>query len=151
MKVFRSTLYPPSIDDPITVVAALSSLAEPVEQVMADMERIGEFVVSEVFEVPDDTQDPRLTVEGMKRQIANAADERNMAISYYWNAVKLGLLVEGGALFNPSPAPLSVDQIRTVLRQLHKHPSYNKQIITCISKDIRVVRLYPSGDINVIL
>lgn len=141
MKVLRSTMYPPSIDEPITIVAAAPSLKVSVEEAAAGMEQPGMFVVSDIFELPDDTQEPRLSVEGMKRQMTCSEDERNMAICYYWNAAQLARMNPGGGLANPSPAPLSVKQLEVVLRQLSKHPNYQKQTVICVSKDRRVVQI----------
>lgn len=147
MKVLRSTMYPPSIDEPITVVVSERSLRVSIEQAAAEVEQPGMFVVNDIFE-SFTADDVKLTLEGAERQRANAENERNMAISYYWNAATLTKVIEGGSLTNPQPAPLTVEQIQVVLRQLHRHPSYRKQTVMCVSRDFRFVTLHADGSIH---
>lgn len=150
MKVLRSTMYPPAIDEPVTMVVSERSLKVPVEQAAAEMEMPGMFVVSEIFEVAGTADELRISIEGARRERDAATDERNMAISYYWNAAQLARVVEGGILGNPRPAPLAAKQIEVVLRQLAKHPSYRKQTIACVSRDHMLVRLESDGAISIL-
>lgn len=150
MKVIRSTMYPPDINAPVTIIASQRSLRVPVEQAAAEMEQPGVFVVSDIFGMPDSADEVKVSMEGARRERAAANAERNMAISYYWNAAQLARMAEGGVLANPRPAPLSAKQIEVVLRQLAKHPSYRKQMIACVAKDLKLVRLETDGTISVL-
>lgn len=65
--------------------------------------------------------------------------ERNMEISYQWNANMLRYVK--GVLMNPDPAPLSVEDCAAVLERLAQHPNYNNQTIIVVANDGTIVQL----------
>jgi hypothetical protein len=150
MKVLRCTMYPsPDPKDAVTVTISEKSGIEPLDKIATRMLMPGTFVVSDIFEVPDTTDELHIALLGMKRleDSARAQDERNMAISYYWNAMQLKKLAPGGTLANPKPAPLYGTQIEMVLLQLVKHPDYYGQTIMCIASDHEMVIINRNGTI----
>lgn len=151
--ILRSSMYhPDDLPHPITVVCRAQALKVPVEEAAASMEQPGMFVVNDIFETPADVDDPHAVILGVKRlkDSTRLEEECNMAISYYWNAMQLPKIMKGGALANPRAAPLCAEQLKVVLRQLRKHPSYNGQRIIMFSRDGEAVMMDPSGEIKVV-
>lgn len=106
----------------------------------------GLFVASEIFDMPDnqDAQSRVLmaTLEAKKRYTPEVQEiERLQAVLYHWNADKLRLLNDEGYIRNPKPAPLTLDQIEQVFKQLKMHPHYRHQTIQCKAKDGRMISL----------
>lgn len=145
MKVLRCSIYESPTAPPLTIVTRACDLHEPVEVAARDLETMhpGTFIVVDIFDVEPAVYDSELASvhAGMQRlkDSVRALDERNMAVSYYWNAMHLKITSREGALANPNRAPLSKAQLEVVMRQLVRHPNYQAQHIFMISKDGDVV------------
>lgn len=147
-RVLRFSIYEDPFH-PITFVTRECDLQVPLERAATDLEELHSevFVVTEIFEVPEDQYDDEIGIIhlGLQRlqDSARELEERNMAISFYWNAAQLRSLNPGGVLVNPSRAPLTVAQLKVIQRQLVRHPNYRNQIIHMTSRDGEEVTVKP--------
>lgn len=71
----------------------------------------------------------------MIRMEERAEDEKNMALQFYWVIRHFNLVSEEGLIAMPAPAPLSVEQIKTVFEQIVMHPRYTRQRVTGFASD----------------
>lgn len=137
MHVLRCTLFT-SPDDRLTTVVREHDVVSFGEVLGA--RQPDTFLAHDVFEMPD--ADIRAaTKQAMERMPATDTIERNMALSFFWNAQYLTTVRQGGVLMNDRPAPLTAGEIRQVLIQLALHPHYNKQTVVCVSEDGTTVTL----------
>jgi len=141
MKVLRSTMYEPSAIVPHpTAIAREADLKLPIDEAILGMEMPGVLVLGEVFE--SDIEDKTLlTQEALKRYMPRREREENQALLFYWDAEMLERTRPTGIISGTQPAPLNVEEITTVLRQLAKHPSYKGQTVIAISEDYKMVRM----------
>lgn len=132
-KAIRITMYAPHDLSPTTVVIMERDIDNgmTVEELCDHHARVampGTFCVFDTFETEDDMV--RASVHAGER--IRQDDERNMAIAYYYNAALLRQVGEQGVLMNPRPAPLTVEDITTVLKALALHPNYRPtQTVQC--------------------
>jgi hypothetical protein len=134
MKILRMTFFNPAdIHHPITL--GLVHVREPMEEAAREVVERGTFAIIDVFEAPDDTEHPELLAARRVQDSVRFEEECNMAISYYWNASHLKITREGGVICNPKPAPLSVEQVKEVQRQLKLHPDYKGQKFLMFARD----------------
>jgi hypothetical protein len=136
MKVVRWTVYvtaPFMLDHqpPMHVVVLGDALAMPPEEVGVPSGQDA-LVISDIFEMPDAELEEAIPV-AMARAQAREEIEGNMATLYFWNAVMLRRVRQGGVLLNPAPAPIPSNDIATVCRRLAEHPAYNRQTISTTS------------------
>jgi hypothetical protein len=144
--VLRSTLYTsPDDRSPFTLVVRASDLARPIREAADTLERDAAawgFVVNDIFEVGDGVYADavRTTLTGSGRLDGERkTDERHMCISYFWNLDQLERVNPRGVLVNPGCAPLTVDQLQVVMRQLARHPHYKDQTLIFRARDNQVV------------
>lgn len=148
-KVIRTSLYRDPYDNtPITIVSRAIDLRKPAEEVAREMERSspGVFVVSEVFEVDEATyadplKVPLAAVRRLKECSPRLQGELDMAMCYYWNANALKVTTDHGMISATKPAPLTRDQLQTVLRQIARHPEYKHQNVIQFTHEGEPVRL----------
>lgn len=139
-QVLRCTIYEDPFH-PLTWIVRGIDLDVAIKNAALDFEMIHTevFVVTDIFDVTEDefNDEAKLIHRGLSRlkDSARELEERNMAISFYWNAAQLRFVSEEGLLANPSPAPLSVEQLKTIARQLRAHPNYKKQTITMVTRE----------------
>jgi hypothetical protein len=147
-KVLRSSLYLTPESRPVSVVMREQDATRPLEDVADEMNKVAcsGFVINDIFEVDDETYQnfPKCVVAGINRLAHNSVrsiEEKRMAIAYFWNASMLSIASANGVLANPKPAPLSVEQLKVVARQLCRHHSYKGQVIIMIANDGDIVRI----------
>jgi hypothetical protein len=152
MRVVRATVYV-TPDNGKTLILRADALKVSVEKYVEEMQygegAGGALVICDVFDHP--TEDPlpyEITKASWDRYLDQRERERNQAILYFWDAAQLPRIRAGGFLSGTTPAPLTVEEIHTVLRQLAKHPDYNAQTIQVISEDAKLVRM-KNGDVTV--
>lgn len=142
MKVLRSTFFSPQLD-PVTTVVMEDSLLNPIEQVAQEMEETaaGAFVIVDIFDVPGSTNIIQATLAAEQRAVERRARERDMALTYYYDAGQFHLLNRGGVLTMTQPAPLSATELEVPLRQLARHPNYDGFTIVAISEDNEMIEM----------
>ena len=135
-KVIRISMYrSPDDHNPITMVARAIDLAKSVEETERGMEGCvpDAFVVSDTFDVDEATYaDPlKVSLAALRRMRSSsvAQGELDMAMCYYWNTSRLGLVNAKGMIASSRPAPLTEVQLKTVLRQIARHPKYERQTV----------------------
>lgn len=134
-KAVRITMYAPHDLSPTTVVIMERDIDNgmTVAELCDHHARVampGTFCVFDTFETEDDMV--RASIHAGER--IRPEDERNMAISYYYNAAMLRQVADGGVLTNPAPAPLTVEDITAVLKALAFHPNYSSdKTIQCFT------------------
>lgn len=147
MRVLRSTMYrPPERDGfhPVTIVIREPDLSEPMDKAMEAATKplpSPAFIVAEVFIVPDGTSIERATFEAHRRQQERSRAECDMAIGFFWYLGWFLRMTEGGVIGATKPAPLEVDDLEAIARQLAKEPSYRRQTVRQIARDGRFVVL----------
>ncbi len=152
MKVLRISTYHPATLLPLTAVMRESDTKIPLSEVAREMEVPGSFTVADIFDYPPGL--PPLIMEATHaaflrlQDSARFTDEKNMALSYYWNADRLRMVVPGGTIANPKPAPLRAEQLKVVIRQLRRHPNYDRQRIVMASEDGYLVACDPEGNVT---
>lgn len=150
--VLRATLYTqPDDPAPVTLVVRASDLAHPIRQAADTLERDSArwgFVVTDLFEVDDATyaSHVRSTLAGAGRLDGERKRaERDMCVSFFWNVEKLRLVVARGALINPGRAPLTIDQLQVVMRQITRRAEYQGQVLSFRACDDRILT-YREGE-----
>lgn len=146
MKVLRTTLYTPGGGQLMAVVREqdVTSFSEVLAGRPEDA-----FLTHEVFDVPDDFSFEDCVAEAGRRWTPEIAlRERNMSVSFFWNADKLGIVNPGGVLANPGRAPYNADACRQVLIQLKAHPNYHGQTVVTHAADGTIVSLLRDGAIT---
>jgi hypothetical protein len=132
MKVMRVSTYPPDSLEPITIVMRQCDAAMPLEEIALD--EFG-FSFMDIFEMDGEPGIPEATFEAARRAEGNFDDERNMAIMYYWLWGQFRILKPGAIVLSDRPAPLSVEQIHYVHRQLRRLPDYDGYTFTTFAQD----------------
>ena len=141
MKAFRSTCYG-SPSKSKTVFIREDALAAPIsEDTLTELEVPGAFVVSEVFEIDESIDMLALAEIAQQKLHARAKREQAQALLYFWDTHALERVRANGVLAGTEPAPLNVDEIKIVLRQIVKHPLYEGQSVIVISEDLKFVRV----------
>jgi hypothetical protein len=147
-RVLRSSLYHDPWCFPFTVITRECDLAVPIQRAAEEMEdqgaRSGCLVVTDIFDLPDALYaDPvRVSMEGTGRLTRERLQvERNMAMSYFWNAEKLNITAAGGFLVNPGAAPILIADLQAVMLQLTKRENYQKQTLIFRALDETVITL----------
>lgn len=134
MRALRSTLYSPALE-PMTIVVRDSDITDTLESARVRTAMPGFFVATDLFEIDGEADIVVATVAATLRQEAMRDDERNMAIQFYWATAQFQLVSRTGHVIMPLPAPLSVEQVRTVFEQITQHPDYTEQSVTATTKD----------------
>jgi hypothetical protein len=141
MKALRSTIYM-SPSEAKTMFVREDALAAPIsDTTTAEVEVPGAFVISEVFEIDASIDMSALAKIAQQKLRVRARREQDQATLYYWDMHALAHVRADGVLTATEPAPLSVDEIKVVLRQIAKHPMYEGQIVMAISEDLKIVRM----------
>ncbi len=147
-RVLRSSMYRGPFDPaPVTMVTRERDAKVPLETMAKELEDLPSvfLIVSDIFEVDEDTYNnfPKATIAGMRRLQDSTIElaERNMAVAFFWNANAIRRINNGGTLAATKPAPLSRDQLITVMRQLCKLSYYEGQTIIQIDQDGVVVTM----------
>lgn len=139
-QVLRCSIYEDPFH-PLTWIVRGIDLDVAIKDAALDFEMIHSevFVITDIFNVDENTYNDEASLihAGLSRlrDSARELEERNMAISFYWNAAHLKVVSEEGLLANPAPAPLSIEQLKAIARQLRVHPNYKKQTIVMNTRD----------------
>jgi hypothetical protein len=136
----RSTIYSED-GDSLSLVVADGALTDTLESARERTKQPGALCVYEIFDAPDGASEDAITRMAIAREEARETIERNMTVSYYWNASMLPRVNAGGVLMNNLPAPLSAEDCAAVLEQLALHPDYNNQTIIAVAMDFTIVTL----------
>lgn len=139
MKALRSTIYV-SPTESKTVFMREDAVTAPFSEMIVALEVPGALVVSEVFEIDESIDMPTLAKLARQKAQVRAKREKDQAVLYFWDMHALGLVRAHGVLTATEAAPLNVDEIKVVLRQIMKHPLYEGQSVIVISEDNKIVR-----------
>jgi hypothetical protein len=145
-QVLRSTMYGPNLE-PVSMVAREQDMTEPLEQVQEALLEVGPgndaagLIVFDLFTMQGEPDILEATLVATERQAQRHERERNMAMLYYFDAAQFSLVSDGGTLTATQPAPLSVDEICSTLKQLVKHPHYRDHLIVAISEDLQIITI----------
>lgn len=150
MRALRTTAFMDTHHEPLTTVVLEPGLRFSAEEALAYLRTPGTLVLHDIFDVPDppngeweETPEDAgaaivvATTDALARIDADV--EKNMAIMYFYNAEALRVATE--AVFPTAPAPLSVEQIKTVFEQLATHPNYNGQHVHAFTEEGHQVNL----------
>lgn len=122
MRALRSSIYVRAHEPPLTTVVLESDVIDTLESIRHTHLQPGALVIHDIFDSASDIVSA--TTEAMQRFKANALQEAQQALLYYWTVSKWGLLHQGGMIFMDEPAPLSREEIEVVFAQLAQHPEY---------------------------
>lgn len=150
MKALRMTFFSPELD-PVTTVVLEDSLTKEIKEAAREIEEsaAGAFVITDIFNVPDGSDLVYTGLTAQQRASDRIERERDMALTYYYDAGQFGMLGVGGTLTMTRPAPLSAAELEVPLRQLARHPLYRDFIVMAISEDARLIRMQ-RGEIQVL-
>lgn len=149
MDVLRTTLWSSPVQQLTTVVRAQDLKKGESFSTLLAARPSDAFVTHDAFNMPEgDIETATMWAVQRYMKDDHASREQNMALSFFWNGDMLRQVTEGGVLTNHHPAPLSADEIREVLVQLHGHPNYRKQTVVCVAEDWTLVTLSPDGTIK---
>jgi hypothetical protein len=136
MRALRTSAFMSPNHEPLTTVLVEPSLKGTIEEAVVHLRTPGTLVIHDIFDVPNPpigaweatpedagAATVLATTEAMRR--IDEAAERNMAVMFFYNAAALRVATAG--VFPTAPAPLTVEQIRTVFEQLATHPAYDGQ------------------------
>lgn len=133
MRWLRSTYWSPELK-PTTVVVSEADVTVPLDEISVPMET-AMFVKDEIFELADDVSVAGATLFATELCRKNLRNERNQAIMYYWIAMQFQRVRERGVIASPKWAPLSVDEMKAVHKQLIEHPHYRDQTLLAFAED----------------
>jgi hypothetical protein len=143
MKVLRSTIFPRPVKGafPVTTVVRDLDMTVPLEEVRTSAEELDRsvLVLSDLFEVPDDTDTVAATLAAERRIRKDA--ERNMAMLFHWDAMAMKVTNPRSVISPTLPAPLGEADVRHVLDALAKHPDYRGHAIVAICEDWTIVAM----------
>lgn len=136
---------PPGVVEPITVVMRDIDMKVKPEYFEAEnMSGMGDgaFIITDIFDIPDDSDIEAATLIAILRQREiSGLDEANMAVLYYYDADAFDRLKPGGVLTTSRPSPLSREQIEYVLLRLRDHPNYKGYTISCHDREFNLITL----------
>lgn len=135
MRALRTSVWGSPNDPPLTVIARQCDVSIPVEEVAPEHWEVGFFLISDIFDVPDDTSLERATYLGAERASQRQREERDMAMAYFWYVTILRRINAGGTMQAAEAAPLSRADLEVVLRQVASHPNYRSQRIIMLDAD----------------
>jgi hypothetical protein len=142
VQVLRSSLYIQIGVPPMHTVVRDEDVTVPLPEMQKQMEAFSQgYVHSEIFEMPDGTDIIAAGVEGQRRYEADKLREHNMALLFLWDTERLDVTSDTGTIAATKPTPLSVEDIKTVLAQIPKHPLYTHQTVVAIAADGNIVTL----------
>jgi hypothetical protein len=145
MRIMRASTFPPDSLEPITVVMRECDVSMPFEEIAAD--EFG-FTYTDIFEVDGEPGIYEATLAAANRVSEEEMhDEKNMAVMYYWLWAQFRTLNKGGIIFSDKPAPLTVEQIHYVHRQLRRLPDYDGYTFMTFDKDGTSVTTSPEEQI----
>lgn len=150
MRALRTTAFMDTHHEPLTTVVLEPGLKFSAEEALAYLRTPGTLVIHDIFDVPNppggewegtvEEADEAIvvaTTDALTRMDADV--EKNMAVMYFWNAEALRVATE--SVFATQPAPLTVEQIKTVFEQLATHPNYNGQHVHAFTEEGHQVNL----------
>lgn len=137
MKVLRMTVFIDPGLEPMTTITRDSDFKDSLQSVRDEMIAFSE----ETFVAHD------AVVEAMKRFDKQRA--RDMALTYFWNRDALQRMKSTSVMTMTRPAPLSVNELKQVLKQIHRCRDWRGIKIIQIAEDLQLVTLTSKGEIEV--
>lgn len=143
MKVLRVTVYSPLPDLLPTsmIVREVDLRGDIADAVQSQQDAPGMFVITDVFEADAGAEIEDVTLVAIQRQTEAVMVERDMAVLFYWDAAHMSRVKKGGTISTSKPAPLTHEQVTTVLLQLANHPDYDGHTVICHTRDGHPVKL----------
>lgn len=140
MKAYRMVIYvcapyQMGFERPAVTIMRIDDLTVPIEE--ATTNQPGVFMVHDVFDYPDGPLDNAIAL-GMMRTEERQRREDDMATLYHYTGDLLRAMKDSGVV-GSRPAPLSADEIATVLKQLADHPDYDHQTLVVPSGEEGVI------------
>lgn len=153
-RAIRLTLYDTHDDPaPVTSVVTEDDITVSLEELIEDSKYKTStgFVAHQVLPVRPGERgsSPSLVQRMLKHQQKRDEQERHQAMLYYWDAAQFARLNPGGVLSATKPAPLSIEEITDVLKQLYARADYDGFTIIVLSDDMTLLRLNADGSIDV--
>lgn len=149
MRVLRTSAFLAIDLPPMTAVVRDCDLADSIESTTQKMYEPGQFVLHQVFEMPDGDI-VSATAEAMRR--GDPERESNMAVLYFWTCQHFKMQRPGSPLViaTKDPSPLTADEIETVFEQVVHHPDFNDMILVLsVAEDMReAVRINMGGTVE---
>lgn len=127
--VYVTAPYMAGHTPPAMIVLRTQDMTIPPEEI-ADTP--GALVINDTWEMDDGELESAIAYAiiraGQRERI-----EGDMATLYHWTAATFNVVKAGGTVVTQRPAPLSRDDIVTVLSQLCDHPQYDNHRIYVVS------------------
>ena len=143
MKVLRATVFPRPVKGsfPLTTVVRDIDMTESLEAIRDYAEALDRtsLVVSDLFELPDDTDIVAATLAAERRVRKDV--ERNMATLFHWDAMTLEVTRPTSVISPTLPAPLGEEDAGVTLEALAEHPGYKGHAVVVICEDWTILAM----------
>ena len=153
MRIWRSSLYKSPLPEdfpPLGTILREQDMNCTIEQAIAEAPPVpGALIINDIFEVDHEVESPiEMGLLVRARLEERQQRELNMAMLYFWDAMHLERVNQGGVLSGTEPAPLNCDEVGYVLNQLKRHPNWRQQTVVVYASDMERVVLHPDGKVT---
>lgn len=135
MRILRTTFWKNPKEPTIAIVRECDAAFEDVRDMPID----DHLITYDEFEMEGEPTIEEATEAARLRIRERDLTERQMAVMYFYDVAQLPGV--RGVMFMDKPSPLSVEDLRTVLEAVARHPVYEGQVRLAISNDMKLVRL----------
>lgn len=141
MKILRITIYPPDVEEQ-TMVLNEDDFEVSVEELcsQAKKENRNCLVICRERDFDGDLAFEEAVMETVTLwQLTQRSSEMNQALLYYWCISFFPVVWHGGLITGTKPAPLTVEEIAEVFRQLATRSDFKGFNLQTISFDYKLV------------